>query len=285
MTIIDTSPEIPSAFEAGRFDLARWGAYMDKSLPGVRELCLADMRECIHAGCSWEGDYLPVLNAVASKPGKRAEALLSFSALSGGLDEQIARALGRSVDTALVLYLGLCNGAGWVTETNGRTLVLLGIEKIIELDWCGVDDMRGLLLHELGHVYQAQYGVLHRDCASDADRFLWQLFTEGIAMVFEQLVVGDADYYHQDKNGWKRWCDGHAAQIRASFAAELPALRFETQHYFGDWVSYEGRGDVGYYLGARFVRFLMEEAPFDALISWDLPEVWRGFTRFLDSPL
>lgn len=37
--------------------------------------------------------------------------------------------------------------------------------------------------------------------------FVWQLFTEGIAMYFEQALVGNFNYYHQDKNGCLEWCD------------------------------------------------------------------------------
>lgn len=59
------------------------------------------------------------------------------------------------INADVALYLGFCNGAGWVTDIDAKTVVLLGIEKIIELDWVSVDDMRGLVYHELGHVYQA----------------------------------------------------------------------------------------------------------------------------------
>ena len=52
------------------------------------------------------------------------------------------------------------------------------------------------------------------------------------------------------------------------------------QRYFGDWASYEGYGDTGYYLGTRFVRFLLESECFDRLISWSIEDVRDGFERF-----
>ena len=58
-------------------------------------------------------------------------------------------------------------------------------------------------------------------------------------------------------------------------------MNHQNQRYFGDWVRFEGQGDTGYYLGARFVRFLMQSEPFDRLIAWDLPAVREGFERFL----
>ena len=57
------------------------------------------------------------------------------------------------------------------------------------------------------------------------------------------------------------------------------------QRYFGDWVDFYGYGDVGYYLGTRFVRFLLESDCFDSLISYDINDVRRGFGMFLELKL
>ena len=140
--------------------------------------------------------------------------------------------------------------------------------------------MNGLICHELGHVYQKQYGTLKREFDNFEDSFLWQLFTEGVAMCFEQTVVGDAEYYHQDKNGWKAWCDGHFEQIRSDFARDLKTMSQADQRYFGDWVSYNGRGDVGYYLGCRFVRYILSDYGFDEIICFDIAKVKELFERF-----
>ena len=281
MQIVDTTDRIGACFDADGFRIKKWERYMDAAVPGAKELCLADMRECVSAGFSWERDFLPVLNAVMQKQGQRSAAISSFQTVTGRLDARIRERFGRTVDCDVILYLGLCNGAGWVTEIGGRTVVLLGIEKILELNWQGTDAFNALVLHELGHVYQAQYGVLHREFDALSDMFLWQLFTEGIAMVFEQELVKDPEYFHQYDAAWIRWCDAHFDRIRQSFAADLPTMTNENQRYFGDWVSFEGHGDTGYYLGARFVRFLLESDRFDNLISYSPEQVRDGFERFL----
>ena len=54
----------------------------------------------------------------------------------------------------------------------------------------------------------------------------------------------------------------------------------ENQRYFGDWVRFEGRGDIGYYLGTRFVRFLLQNDSFDQLIQYDIEKVKEEFERF-----
>ena len=283
MRIIDTSASIMQAYENGHFQLPLWERYMDAHLPGAKELCLADLRECLDGGLSWEKEYLPVLDALAKDKEGLEKALSSFQTVTQGLDARIEAVFGRSADTDVVLYLGLCSGAGWVTSVGGRITILLGLEKILELGWTDVDAMNGLILHELGHVWQAQYGVLHRELSDGRASFLWQLFTEGIAMVFEQMLVGDENYFHQDKDGWKAWCGAHIGGIARDFQSDLGTMTRMSQRYFGDWVFYEGRSDVGYFLGADFVRFLMKRTPFDALLSADIGFVDAGFSDYVKS--
>lgn len=57
------------------------------------------------------------------------------------MQQKINKTFGKSLDADIVLYLGLCNEAGWVKKYNGRTIVFLGIEKIMELNWCSIDDI------------------------------------------------------------------------------------------------------------------------------------------------
>ena len=286
MRVIDRSAQIFEAYENGIFDLEKWKRYADRYVPGARELCLKDVEDCIKdAGLSWEKDYLPVLNELAEDPSKAEKAVRAFRAVTEHLEERILKRFKRSVDADVILYLGLCNGAGWVTALEGKTTVLLGIEKIAELNWCDINSMNGLIIHELGHAYQSQYGTLTLETGSVPDRFLWQLFTEGVAMVFEQEVIGDPEYFHQDVHGWKNWCDRHAEKIRDSFDRDLKTMTPADQRYFGDWVSFEGYGDTGYYLGTRFVRFLMRSDDFDDIIRYDIARVRQGYDRFLQAAL
>ena len=280
--ILDTYTAIPEAFEDGRFSRERWRDYLDRACPGLAPMVIRDAEEALSAGTvTFERDYLPVLNAVAQRPGDCALAHESFLRVTDALEDRVRAAFGRTLDVDIVFYLGLCNGAGWVTEFGGRTCVLLGIEKILELGWHTRRDMIGLIDHELGHAYQAQYGVLKRAFGDPAQDFLWQLFTEGVAMVFEQTLLGDPSFYHQDRDGWKAWCDAHFAQIRRDFDRDLPTMTRASQRYFGDWVRYEGRGDVGYYLGCRFVRHILADHAFDDILSLDMDALRPLYRRFL----
>lgn len=282
--ISNTYGSVSSVFEGGHFSFDKWEEYIDRCVPGAKEPCIADMEECIEAGYSWQNDFLPVLDSVAANPAKCRKAVRAFETVTEHLEEKIQSAFGRPVCADLVLYVGLCNGAGWVTEINRKTTILLGLEKILELGWYAPKDMTGLIIHELGHVYHAQYGLLHQKTDTPSEKFLWQLFTEGVAMVFEQTVLENPNYYHQDRNGWKAWCDRHKEQIRRSFAQDLSTMTDEDQRYFGDWVRFEGRGDTGYYLGAWFVRYLLAFDRFDRIIGYTLPEVEEKFKAFMRSP-
>ena len=283
--IFDTYPALVDAFEGGVFSPERWRAYIDRACPGLAPKLMRDAEKVLATGAvTFEGDFLPILNAVARRPDECSLAHEQFLRVTDALESRVRAAFGRSLDVDIVFYLGLCNGAGWVTDFGGRTCVLLGVEKILELGWHTPRDMIGLIDHELGHVYQAQVGVLERALDDPSQGFLWQLFTEGVAMVFEQTLVGDPDFYHQDRDGWKAWCDARFDQIRRDFDRDLPVMTYANQRYFGDWVRYEGRGDVGYYLGCRFVRHILEDRAFDDILSLDMDELLPLYRRFLRAP-
>lgn len=256
---------------------------MEKALPGMAVSMISDMEKTLETGSvSWEKDYLPVLNTVMADGALCEKAHASFCRVTGDLERAIYEKFSKQLDANIVFYLGLCNAAGWVTEYRGQSSVLLGIEKIMELNWCGTDDMRGLIYHELGHIYQAQYGVLERDFERSEDAFLWQLFTEGIAMYFEQALVGDFEYFHQDRDGWKGWCAAHLEEIKLDFDHDLKTMTSANQRYFGDWVQYNGHGDVGYYLGCRFVHSVLSSYEFDEALRFDIgtvAQLWKDFVK------
>ena len=94
---------------------------------------------------------------------------------------------------------------------------------------------------------------------------------------------GEAEYFHQNKNGWKEWCDRNLELIKRSFYCDLGEMTQESQRYFGDWVRFEGHPDVGYYLGTRFVRYLLKSDCFENIINYTFEKVQTGFDRFMNS--
>ena len=281
--VIDTYDKLNALFENGAFQRDRWENYINEIYSDSVKMFLEDVEEYTKDGeYTFEKDFLPILNEVYQNP--KLELLhTSFLRVTKKLNERVKACFGRELQVDVVLYLGLCNGAGWVTEINGRITVLLGVEKILELSWYDIDSMRGLIYHELGHVYQMQYGVLEQESFDHRKNFVWQLFVEGIAMYFEQVLVGDKNYFHQDAEGWKQWCEEHYPQIKADFHNDLQTMNRRNQRYFGDWVSYHGKSDVGYYLGTRFVHSLLKKATLDELINYEIDAVWELYKAFIQN--
>lgn len=283
MKIINALDKIFDVYINGSFDINRWYKYIENINPRLKQLCVNDFDEAISTGLvTFEQDFLPIINNVFTNEKIREEAIASFGKATRKLAEQVVARFGKTVEVTIVLYLGLCNGAGWVVNIDNETYCLLGIEKIMELGWVDVDSMYGLLYHELGHVYHSKHGELERVFDNNKHKFLWQLFVEGVAMVFEQMLIGSYEYFHQDKDGWKDWCDKNLKRIAKDFYDNLSGMTIENQRYFGDWVRYNGYADVGYYLGARFVQYLCLKFQFDEILSFDVDKVESSYKEFIE---
>ncbi len=283
--IIDTYSQIETLFDDGKFNFKKWELYINSTYDKSANIFKEDLKDCLDSGnYVYEEDILPILNAVYENP--QLETLYSsFCRITDGLNKKVIDRFGCELDIDIALYIGLCNAAGWVTNINGRDVILLGIEKILELNWYDISSMCGLIYHELGHVYHKQYGIFHQQSDNPNQNFVWQLFTEGIAMHFEQVLINNFNYYHQDKNGWLEWCDNHFQQILEDFYNDLPTMTASDQKYFGDWVSYHGKGDVGYYLGTKFVQQLCDKYCFEQLINMTITDVYQEFLFFRKSRL
>ena len=282
MKIINSLNNIEQIYIDNQFSFEKWFQYIDSINPDLKQLCFDDYNEVIKSGeYTFEKDYLPILNNVLKDLNLRNKMIESFESTTKNIEETIYNKLGRSVDVVVLLYVGLGNGAGWVTNVGKDTYCLLGAEKIMELNWCDKASMYGLIYHELGHVYQEQYGILERDFDNNRHKYLWQLFTEGIAMYFEQLLVGDFQYYHQDICGWKNWCDNNLDQIKLDFTNDLDNMTFENQRYFGDWVKYKDHSDVGYYLGTKFIHYICKEYNFNDILAFEIDKVEELYNKFI----
>ena len=285
ITVTDTLDHLEGLYPQGKFSMACWEQYARDCFGAGSSIFRDDMEAELASGSySYEENYLPVLQGVYGDP--RVEPVRrTFSQITQGLHDRVQERFGKELEVDLVLYLGLCNGAGWVTSMNGREAVLLGIEKILELDWTSQRDLQGLVYHELGHLYHIQHGTFQRELPEGPHSFLWQLFSEGVAMCFEQLLIGDWDFFQQDKNGWKSWCQEHFLEILEDFDRDLPRMNRGNQRYFGDWVDYRGHGDVGYYLGACWIRSLLERWTFDEVIHFSLESLCGQYGEYVRKTL
>ena len=283
--IIDTFSQIDSLFDNKTFNLKTWKKYINSIYDHASNIFENDLKEYLNSGnYVYEKDILPIINNVYNHSSLKT-LHASFISVTQNLNKRIMDCFEHEINIDVVLYVGLCNAAGWVTNINGKDVILLGIEKILELNWYDEDSMRGQIYHELGHVYHKQYGIFNQCSDNSSQNFIWQLFSEGVAMYFEQILVNDLNYYHQNINGWLNWCDTHFQQILADFQSDLPKMTRFNQKYFGDWVNYCGKGDVGYYLGTKFVQHLCGKYSFEYLIKMKIDDISQEFFKFAKEKL
>ncbi len=272
MKIIDTFDGIESCYDDGEFKKSLWCNYMNVYLPFAKKIV-----EHVGGKYDFENDILPVLNNIPVQKEKLFEAHNSFCELVDGIDEKVKSALGAELDVTVVFYLGLCCGAGWAVENlKGKKYVLLGAEKIVELDWCDKAQMAGLIYHEIGHLWHFQTRKkLVRKFKND---YLLQLYTEGMAMYAQQELIGDGNFYHQDKDGWLNWCDENKQALFAEYLRRIDNKE-SCQDFFGDWCNYLGHSDLGYYLGCEMIKNLKKTHTQKELVSLTEKAVYSELKR------
>lgn len=274
MRLINTIDTIYDCFIDGQFKMLAWDKYVEKNYLNINQICKEDIKNY-----DFDSDVLPVLNNVLKSSEKLTVLNNSFAACVDVLSNDLSQLFPKEIDLDIILYLGLCNGAGWATTVDERNVILLGIEKIIELDWQDEVMMKSLIFHEIGHVWHNACGNLNPQGSTQNDQSLVQLYQEGVAMRCEQLLIKNENFYHQDKNGWLAWCNSNLSSITQEYQRRIKKSE-STQDFFGDWCNYKGYSDVGYYLGCEFIKYLENQHTLSQIINLNIIELKNLFSSF-----
>ena len=253
MKIVDTYSEITALFSQREFSLSLWQNYAGSISPSLRQKIENDA-----SSYNLDTQVIPIINYALNNASKLEETHQSFVNATQGLKDKFFKVFKIDLEVDIILYLGLCNGAGWATSLDGKKTVLLGIEKIIELNWCDLHNMSTLIYHELGHIWHDVSGNLYLTTDKQSQKSIWQLYREGVAMYCEQLLCNDFSFYHQNKEGWLNWCTKNKEALFIEYLRRVEAGE-STQDFFGDWCHYQGYSDVGYYLGCEFIKILLNK--------------------------
>lgn len=264
MQIVDTYNEIRQCFPDKRFDLSSWKKYAQEISP-----YLIDKVEKNIEKYDYEKDILPIMQSLIQKEDKLFLAHNSFVRVTNNISDKIKEKLDIELNVSIIFYLGLCNGAGWATTLGENSAILLGVEKIVELSWYDRQNMIALIYHELGHIWHFQVRNAKTNIETLKDKSLWQLYTEGMAMYVEQLLCEDDRFYHQDTNGWLDWCNENRSLLYKEFIGRIDKKE-GVQQFFGDWNSFQGKSDTGYYLGCELIRSLSKEYSLLELACMDI---------------
>jgi len=272
MKVINTSDKIKTTFKNG-FDINLWREYAAEISKELPSKCENDIKNY-----DYNKDVLPVIELALNEE-KIDLVSENFQLVADKLNENLSKLFKEEPDIDIILYLGLCNGAGWATTLDNKNTVLLGIEKIIELNWCDEQNLSGLILHEIGHLWHKLNGNFDIPTFTKRRKAITQLYCEGIAMVCEQILCGDDEFYHQNKDGWLNWCYEHENEIKKEYLRRLDNKE-SVQDFFGDWCFYNGHSDVGYFLGCRFIRYLMKRYSLKDIANMKYKTINKSFTEF-----
>lgn len=276
MKIIDTYGGIFEVYENGVFNKELWNRYAVSISPELKIKVEQDFSRI----SEYKDKIYEILNAVPKNREKADEAHKSFVKATENLTDRIKEEFNADLDVTVIFYLGLGNAAGWATEINGKKTVLIGLEKVVELGWYNEKDMQDLIYHELGHIYHFLFE--HKEIiVTKRMKSVRQLYKEGVAMVFEKILCNDNNRFHQNVDSWLSWCKENEELIKTEYLKRLNGNE-SVQDFFGDWQSFRGYSDVGYYLGAVFVRNLMSRFSLQEIASMKLNTIYKEFVKFAE---
>jgi hypothetical protein len=175
------------------------------------------------------------------------------------VSSQAQQRLGFESDVIFVIHVGIGCGAGWVTTFTGRPAILFGLENIAECDWSDPEAIKGLIAHELGHLFH--YAWREQAGKSIGSGPWWQLYEEGFAQACESLIL-NTELVHQANPGkdkdWLEWCLAHKAWLASEFLKTVDSGESITR-FFGSWFDICGKSETGYFLGQAVINELEKE--------------------------
>ncbi len=157
-----------------------------------------------------------------------------------------------------VIYVGLGNGAGWVTKYEGRWAVLFGLEGIVDSGFHSPARLEGLVAHELGHV--VHYVWREAEGLNAGAGPWWQLYEEGFAQACELEVLAGGGWHMRssaEDNDWLAWCHENRAWLAAEFLRTVDQGQ-SVRPFFGSWYDLRGRKQTGYFLGQQAISQLAD---------------------------
>lgn len=268
-TLIDTYPFLRGKLSGDRsIDelISIWEKYMSR-FPDLFKLQVESYGE---SGADWREIAKEVVFT------KLTDNLLFIEEAWLNLREAIPRAYakftgywGTSLEVIFVVYVGIGCGAGWATEYQGRYAVLLGLESIAELRWHEMDDLEGLISHELAHIaHMLARGLRPKEFEKLEEDPLFLLYSEGFAMRCEHIVLGCEKWRVATDEKWLEQCKKQVSKLSSEYLRRVKAHE-PVNEFFGHWLQVRGLSQTGYFLGHELVKSL--EAGMDLKDAAKLP--------------
>ena len=188
-------------------------------------------------------------------------------------------ALGLNFDVVFVI-LALGYG-GWATTYQGQRACLLGLDTIAELGWTAAPVLKGLIAHELGHLFHLERRARRGMAAGEGP--LWDAYEEGFAQRCEHLIMGQDTWTPGTwQENWLTWCREHKSWLAEEFLKTIEAGKSVRNFLGGHRYKICGYYACGYFLGHEVVREWEKQAEMKDLALTTTQEVDARVRRMLE---
>ena len=168
--------------------------------------------------------------------------------------ERAQATLGFAQPLTFVIYVGIGCGAGWATMYQDNAAILFGLENIAEEGWDDVVVLRGMIAHEIGHLWHFEQRA--RAGLAPGKGPWWDLYTEGLAQRCEHVIVGQESWHMAAKDAdWAQWCKQEKSWLVREFLRVVEAGG-DVRPFFGSWFAIREYKQTGYFLGCEVIRQL-----------------------------
>lgn len=178
----------------------------------------------------------------------------------------------------VVVYHGLSNGAGWATQYNNKDAILLGVEKIVELNWDFEEKLTSLLAHEFAHLAHQKLRGHNLMIYTGRKGDIFRMYIEGYATYFENNFFDRT----QTMPEWVRKCNDNESQLKNAYLKVLNGDG-ESKYFYGDWFVTMDIPDTGYYLGYKFIEELSKKYSYIEIGELSFSEIEAYLVNYLES--
>jgi len=168
--------------------------------------------------------------------------------------ERAQAILGFSQPLTFVIYVGIGCGAGWATTYQDNAAILFGLENIAEEGWDDAVVLRGMIAHEIGHLWHFEQRA--GPGLAPGKGPWWDLYTEGLAQRCEHVIAGEESWHMAAQyEDWAQWCAQETPWLAREFLRVVEAGS-DVRPFFGSWFAIRGHKQTGYFLGCEVIRRL-----------------------------
>lgn len=254
--------------------------YINK-YPELEKKCKDDYENC---GYKWRDiAHSRVFNRTKNDFSKMKEAYDNIMLTLDGINDKVKKVFGLNLDINIVLYVGLCNSAGWVDYYEGKRAILFGIDKIAELNWHTVEKLEPLVAHELCHVIH--FELRGKDNLPDSvertpyNIGIWRIYEEGFAQFYQNKFLLSEHDCRGDE--WIKKCILNKKKLKNMYLKALLDEQIGVRDFYGDWFEVLGISDTGYFLGAELIKELDKVYSAKVIAQMPFSKIIDVVTNFL----